>query len=609
MRTSGRFDPGWEEEHEPETKENKSRGRFETARLFPSRRISKTSGIGRKTDRYEKDCPKRFSMHFRTPPCGGSKIRRSWKPEEKIMQLQGGSIKTVQVGPFLSGGNNLDFIVDELATPELDLGERLIKAIARLAVVRHDDVVPALIARAVSASGRVLRRLLTVLYSLADQYAVLLLPYQGALAQLLDREDFFCRLTTVHILRCLNEVSPLEGTVASSVQRIERSYSASIHHPSYRMSSSPSPEFMEFLKRNTLWDFSRQVMSIEKILRLSPGKLVAAIEERLLAQNWSMDDERARVKDDWYGHVHPQGWPVVWITTEFQELVPDILWTVLDEAANKLKLNSEQIQLLRETIQPADPEYVLRNAMPRPSDIKPLRVRDKNAWLSELDALEPMQIGNTRPQGQDGEWITVFEKRRMAQEEQYNVPHRQEISLKGFLIPQQVYGGSQGLEELELVVERIAPVTSMAVSIKQAQKELLRRGRDLFDKTYGCIPLVAEHQNPVTFLGYWYVCSLASFILHESQLHFEGTDLSRNGEIVAKYEAWQEGYQDEAYTREKLSAGVRLQVSLDLLKEVCNRHRKILCIFVDEKRECFKSIYDRKPDDQRYSRHSILYHL
>lgn len=106
MRTSGRFDPGWEEEHEPETKENKSRGRFETARLFPSRRISKTSGIGRKTDRYEKDCPKRFSMHFRTPPCGGSKIRRSWKPEEKIMQLQGGSIKTVQVGPFLSGGNN-----------------------------------------------------------------------------------------------------------------------------------------------------------------------------------------------------------------------------------------------------------------------------------------------------------------------------------------------------------------------------------------------------------------------------------------------------------------------------------------------------------------------
>lgn len=107
MRTSGRFDPGWEEEHEPETKENKSRGRFETARLFPSRRISKTSGIGRKTDRYEKDCPKRFSMHFRTPPCGGSKIRRSWKPEEKIMQLQGGSIKTVQVGPFLSGGNSL----------------------------------------------------------------------------------------------------------------------------------------------------------------------------------------------------------------------------------------------------------------------------------------------------------------------------------------------------------------------------------------------------------------------------------------------------------------------------------------------------------------------
>ena len=53
---------------------------------------------------------------------------------------------------------------------------------------------------------------------------------------------------------------------------------------------------------------------------------MAAIEERLIAQKWSIDDERDRVKDDWYGHVHPQGWPVVWITTEFQELVTETLW-------------------------------------------------------------------------------------------------------------------------------------------------------------------------------------------------------------------------------------------------------------------------------------------
>jgi hypothetical protein len=503
----------------------------------------------------------------------------------------------------------LNFVLDELSTPEIDHGERLIRALARLMIARPEDAIPVFITRTVSASGRILRRLLTVFLSLATQCPDILVAHQQAFVQLLDREDFFCRQTALRILRCVDEASPLEASVASLVQRIDRNYSTTIYDSSYRMPSNPTLEFMDFLKRNTLFDFSKQVMLMEKILQVPSGSLVAAIEERLLAQNWSMDDERVRVKDDWDGHVHPQGWPVVWITTEFQEVATDALWSTLNEAADKLKLSSEQIHWLWQTIQPADPEYVLRGIMPRPSDIQPLRIRDKQAWFRELDALESMQIGETRTQGEDGDWITVFEKRRMAQEEKYNVPYRQEISLKAFLIPQQVYGGFHGLDELELTTERIVPGSSMAVTIKQAQIELYGRGRNVLDTTDDSIPLIAEHQSPLTFFGYWSVCTLASFVIEEFNLSFEGMELVRDGEVVAKHEAWQEGYQDEAYTREKLSFGVRLRVARDLLSGICDRHCKVLCLRIDEKRECYTSIYEREPDDRRDSKRYILYHL
>jgi hypothetical protein len=105
------------------------------------------------------------------------------------------------------------------------------------------------------------------------------------------------------------------------------------------------------------------------------------------------------------------------------------------------------------------------------------------------------------------------------------------------------------------------------------------------------------------------VCSLASFIIDEYNLLPQGMDFVGNGDTVAKYEAWQGGYQDEAYTREKLSSGVRFRVRRQFLSDICDRYGKILCIRIDEKREYHKSIYDRHPDESRDSRRYILHHL
>ena len=502
----------------------------------------------------------------------------------------------------------LQFSMEDLDTSEIDHGERLIRALTRLAIARPQSTIPLLVSETLSASGRRLRRLLMILHTLANQKPNLLASNQQTLAKLLDREDFFCRQSAMCILRCVSKVSPLEPSVSTAIERIDRKYSAAISHSTYRMPSSPSPTFSDFLKKNTLFHFSNQVKMMEKILQVQSGSLVAAIEKCLNAQNWSMDEERSRIKDDWDGHVHPQGWPVVWITTEFQELATDILLSILNEVAEKHRLSQDQIRWLWQATQMVDPDYVVRGSMTRPLDIEVLRVVDKEAWFRELDEIESFQVGSSSTDEQSTDWLTIFEKQILAHEEQYNVPYRQETSLISMLIPMQVYGRSHELDGLDLTTERIALASAMAVTLEQVRDVLTNRGSNALNVSEDCIPLIAEHQNLGTFLGYWSICSLASFILDEFDLSFNGFDLTRDDEVVAKYEAWQEGYQAEAYSREKLSSGVRLRVRRDLLAEICLRYQRMLCIRIDEKREFYKSIHDQEPDTRKDSKRYVIYH-
>ena len=504
----------------------------------------------------------------------------------------------------------LNLVIDDLSTSEIDLGERITTALVRLAMVRSENVIPVLINRMDGSSERTFRRLLTVFHSLSIRSPIILVKFQQVFAQIIKREDFFCRQLGIRILRSMSKVTTLEASVSSSVQSIERKYSSSIFHSTYSLPLNPSHEFTEFLRRNTLFDFSDQVRLLEKILTVPQKSIVAAIEQGMKSQAWSIDSERPRVKDDWEGHVHPQGWPVVWINTEFQELATEWLWRVLNEAVEKMRLNSAQVCWLWQTIQVVDPERVLRGMMPRPMDIKPLHVADKEMWFRELDHAESFQVAKIEAGTQDADWITIYEQRGLAQEEKYNVPYRKQITLKAFLIPQQVYGGVRMLEDnVELMAEHISPTSAMPVTLEQAREELIGRGGDDSVFSEDSTPLIAMHQNPSSFFGYMSVCSLASFIINDFSLSFEDFDLARNGKVIAKYEAWQEGYQDETYTREKLSLGVRLRVHRDFLAEVCGRYRKVVCICEDEKREYYKSIYNRKPDEQRNSKRYILHHL
>ena len=502
----------------------------------------------------------------------------------------------------------LNFVIDQLETLEIDLGERLVRALTLLSMARSKDALPLIVNRALGSLGRTRCRLLMVLSCLANEIPESLATYQQAIACILDRNDFFSRQIALKILKLVAEVVMLDESVVISIERVERAYSHTISYSTYRLPSNPSAGFRQFLMQNTLSDFSRQVETLEKILCVPPGSLAAAIEKRLHAQDWSIDEEKDRVTGDWYTHVHPQGWPVVLITTRFQERSREALWIILDEAAEKLKLTQDQIGQLWHTIQAVDPEYITRGVMPRPGDIPALHVTDKGEWFSELGGLESMHVANGKTPVNSGDWMTVFEERVLSQEERSNVPYRQETSLKSWLIPQRVYGEANELDEIDFLSERIAgPDFGVAITLAQARRILIGRRSGILDKgSHESIPLIAAHQNPLTFSGYWIVCSLASFIIDELGLLFTNFDLTKDGEKVAVYEVWQEGYQEECYTREKISFGVRLRLRRELLSEICSRHGRMLCTRIDEKRRHFKSIHDREDDDRRDSRRYIL---
>ena len=502
----------------------------------------------------------------------------------------------------------LRFSIEELGTQENDLGERLIRALTGLAVARPESAIPPLLSRTLEASGRILRRLLMTLHALAAQRPDLLVSHQQPLVYLLDREDFLCRQTAMRIFQCISESAPLESSAAKAVQQVDRKYSGNHSYSTYRLSSSPSAEFRDFLKKHTLHDFSVQVGLMEELLQVRPGVLVAAIEERLGAQCWSIAEERFRFKEDWRGRVHPQGWPVVWITTEFQELAAEAVWSILNEAAEKMKLSPHQIRSLWQTIQVVDPEYVVRGVMSRPLDIGIFHVTDKDEWFKELDAAESLEIERSATDGQAGRWVTVFEKRRRAFEGQRHSLFRQSLLLQGTLIPLQLYGGAHALDELSLVRQPILPNGALSVTLAQGRDALLRSQTTL-SAVNDSIPLVAVHHNPFSFMGYEWVCTLSSYIMDEFKLSFSGFDLTNEGEVIAKYETWEEGYLNEKYTREKLSSGARLRVRRDFLAKVCIRFQKMLCVHTEENRYYHEYNSNRTPDDERHSRRYKLYYF
>ena len=503
----------------------------------------------------------------------------------------------------------LEFCVAHLETPDIDQGKRLVRGLVRLAVRRPSTVVPALVASSLSATGRSRQRLLMILDTLAAREPGFVKEHQRKLIGLFKPRDYFCRTVALRIFSAIKRDGGLENVVGAQVRSLETKYSSHVFHRGFRVCGAPTREFEKFFKRHTLFEFPARVELVERILGAPSGSCVAAIERRLRAEGWSIKEERLRVRDDWEGHVHPQGWPTVWITTSFQEAATTALAWVLDEVLEKSRCTAEERRWLWMATQAVDPEYVARGPARRPEDISALGVSDAAGWLKELEDSEAFRLASGSDEDEDDQWISLFEARVLSQEEKYSVPYVQDILRRPGLIPRDVYGSADAVERLAVETGRFLLSKAMAITAEQFRCWMGdERGVPPNDGDGWVSPIVV-HRNPSSFYGYPEVCSLAPFVVKEFDLSFDGLGLVRGDEVVCKYEVWQEGYRDDAYSREMLSSGVRFRVRRAFVSEICRRYRRLLCIRIDERRQHFASRHDKAAKSERDLRRYVLHHM
>jgi nucleoside-triphosphatase THEP1 len=497
----------------------------------------------------------------------------------------------------------IEFIFQELDTSEVDLGEKLVRTLVILAIQRPEITLLPLLGRLSGASGRLLRRLLTIVYCIVEEKPEIVIPHIELLADLLERDHFLCRIVAMRVLEGLGTKHPLDDKVTEKLIRTEQMYTFDTKY-SLHVEAEVNAEYFDFFDQCVPEFFMRQVDVAEQILEVEPGFLVAAVQHKLIGQEWSIEAEKEQLGQDYEGHVHPQGWPIVKFTTTFFERFIDLLWECIDEVARMLCLGSDQVDAMWHLFQLADSSTAKIGKLPKPGDIEPLIVTDKEEWLKELDLVPAFQTDEPV-----GDWITVCEWRHLAQDEFNNVPYKQHVIIQAYLVPQLVYGNVSAIKEVGHFTEKIGWHTEASVTGTQTAEILQTRRQSRRLLTSESLPLLSVQHNSPFFAGYSTVCSLASFIVQDFKLVYKGLNLLQEGKLVVQYEEWQEGNQDEPYSREKLSYGTRLKVHRDLLTAICQRYRKLLCIHIDEEREFYSSIYKQAPEKASHSGQYILYHL
>jgi len=499
----------------------------------------------------------------------------------------------------------IHFLIDELSNVEIDLGNKLISACRDLCLAKPEVVLPIFLERLSNVDESTKNRLLIILYLVAFEKPSLLSPYAEKISELLDFKHFQWKVMTIKLLEFVMQNSSVPDTVKEKLRSAQLRYSPVASHSTFRpLYISPSDKFLDFFTKNSMKVVQQQIESCCQILSVDKDTVLAKIEHILEEEEWNEEDENKRLKDEWYDHVHPQGYPGILIITTFNLRVFNLFNQILDEIVEKSRLSIEQIEGLWRILQPADPEYKLSNIKPKPKDIAPLVVSDKNMWLSKLDRKQGKVVRRHLAR----EWITLFERRTLSQDATYEVPYRSTLLLHSSLIKKGLLFSFKDLRKKSFHVLKLQRFEdNESITLGQARELLTNEyqsstpiQRDSF------LPVLTWQTNFPLFLGYRDVVSLPTYLIKRYNLTYKGFDLYKDDRCLIKYEVWQEGYEDESYSRELLSYGTRLLVHKSLLQKILRDYDVDLCQSTFEKRLYYKSRYDEKATEVNSSEAFVI---
>jgi len=487
----------------------------------------------------------------------------------------------------------VEFLIDIIAEPEIEQARRLVRVLAELARVRPELVCRVTCERMAKGEPFLRQRLEVLVESLATTCPAALALNFELVIPLIKEQNFRLRMSLIRSVSAMGAAGQVTAAASAAAEEAKRSYSPLIAYPSRRfIHSEPSPEFVRFLKRAVLFDLHSQIIATCELLRLSPKVLLSYFEQALRASNWSENEETERLKDDWRYYARDNR--VVWITPRIHSRVDALLQEFVHQAVENGRYDENTITALENVFRAGDPAFIRTLPSVKPNDVPALYVSDGTLWVEESHPPSGKAIKEIPADG----WTTVHEERLQSQTDGHHPVFVSIVRVRSILISPAFATQLDSLPPFERWSDEIPTLHSeerltLAECQRRLQEEALPIGfaNDL-------LPLVSAHDNGITFQGFRLLAFLHPTWLKAYDLKFDGKNVVINGVSIARLEEWQEGYEDEPYSRDLLSAGMRLIVRNSWLKTILRERDRALVIRTEEVRRWFKDYWKKEPTAQ-----------
>ena len=489
------------------------------------------------------------------------------------------------------GTQILQLLIDRLATHEAELGDRLVYTICMVAENRSEKVFPILSERVSVANGLLLWRLLQVYVRLSYTSQPLFRKHCQALIPLLERSDIYMALVASRTIQsAFAEVGLMNNDLQQAVDGVSRRYSSVIAYRGFSiLKTSPSAEFVELVKHAAQAPFHRQLTAICQILDLDKESITAQLERDILATGSTLEEEKEKSRSMWRAFSHAQGWPIIWFFSDFHVAISNMLFKKVDEILVKGRYQSHHLEAVWRVTQQSDPEYSDSHLVRKPEDIAPLFVHDKDQWMSSDEDVALVIREGTMSE----EWVSAFEFRELGQDGTFHREFVTQTDVYSALVMPSAIDNIASFETQCWIEPVVTHHPEENLTWKQYREALRHEHHRESDFEGACFPFVSCQRRHAGFLGFRVIASLSSWIIQEQNLKLDGFSVFANGEQVAHFEAWQEGYSNEAYCNEPLSYGVRVRVRRKFVESVCQNTGRQFAIRTVENRYLLK---DYKPD-------------
>ncbi len=503
-------------------------------------------------------------------------------------------LREYQVGALDEGNEIVNFLIDLVGEPEIEQGARIVRALAHLARSRPELVCRVTTQRTMNAEPLLRERLGSLLDALALLCPRTLAPNLERLLPLLKETNFRLRFSMIRVIRTVADTQAVDPAVMAAADEAERAYTPIISYPSRRFfHSAPSADFLRLLRRGVLFDLHHRIQAVCELLGFQAGIAYSYIEGALRGQNWTEDEETERLKVDWDGNARDNR--VVWIVPRFHTLVSELLQKFVHETLENGRYSAKLLVVVGNVLRTSDPAFIETLPGVKPCDIDALDVTDGAEWVA---AIQTIATPTVEVMPSDG-WTTVYEERLQSQTDGSHPLFISNVRVRSLLVAPELANQSGVLPGAALWSDTI-PVfhPNEHLTLSDARERLIQEARSPGNVAGDFLPLVSSHENGKAFVGFRCLAFLHPLWLNQYGLSFSGCEILRDGRCVARLEEWQEGYEDEVYSRDLLSAGTRLLIRNDWLNRLLIESERALVIHNEENRRWFRDFWKKEPTSE-----------